>query len=189
MIDSASDLVTVARALNAAGVSAAPVGPLRAVSIYTDDEYENYDLDVIGPRQRLRLVAALTDAGFEHVSGSELSHGEIRLRFPRTVGILGADPIGPARAVVEQGDAIALLTPTQAALLLLAGIGAPASDVAQRLADLAFEQPLNIGKIVQWTHRAGTLGAFQAMREEIESRQVEGIAQRRAGTFRSGLPQ
>jgi hypothetical protein len=185
----ASALVRVARALNAAEVSAAPIDPLRAVSIYTDDEYENYDLDVIGPRQRLKLIDALRAAGFEHVSGSELRHGDLRLRFPRTVGILGADPVGPARSLVEEGGAIALLTPTQVALLLIGGAGDEAEGTAgQLLADLAFEQPLNIGKIVQWAHRRGTLGAFNAMREEIEARQAAGIAARRAGTFRSGLP-
>jgi hypothetical protein len=62
----------VATILNRAGVSAAPLSWLLALSIYTGEEYENYDLDLIGPSQRRRLVRALEADGFRSISGTRL---------------------------------------------------------------------------------------------------------------------
>jgi hypothetical protein len=186
----------IARILNRAGVSAAPIPSLNALSIFTVDEHENFDLDVIGPRQRRAAAAALTAAGFAHRSGREFRRGNEILRFPRPKRTLGTDPAIEAREVVQERGVIALLTPTQAALLMLyeetvgggGGTALKNDGLAEQLAALAHEQPMNMGKMRQWARPAGLGERLEAMRSAIEASQRRGIEDRRQRRFKTRLP-
>lgn len=179
----------VARVLNRAGISAAPLARLDAISIFDDEEYENYDVDMVSPRRRRRIAAALGEAGFRHRSGRrfEAPEGEPPLLFPKP-GILGTDPSGPPGALLDAGDATVLLTPTQALLLYLLRLGDEPAALVEELSALVWEQPANLDKVRQWARAAGREGAFAAIRGALEQAQAEGIALRRRREFRSRLP-
>ena len=180
----------IARVLNRGGVSAAPLRRLALLSIFDDDEYENYDFDLVPPRRRLRIASLLTAAGFRQISGRRLAapDGGAPVVFPKP-GILGSDPSRPAEELLSRGDAVILVTPTQALLLYLHRFGRQsAGALADELAGLVWEQPANLDKVGEWSRAAGLGRAFSRLRGDLNRAQAEGIELRRRRRFRSRLP-
>ena len=182
MTDSDLDHRTsIARILNRGGVSAAPLSRLSLISIFDDEEYENYDFDLVSPRRRLRLAAVLTDAGFRQTSGRvfEAPEGGDPVVFPKP-GILGTDPSRPVLDLLAGGGAIVLVTPTQALLLVLHRLGdQPPSELADELNALVWEQPANLDKVEEWARAAGLGRTFLELRPALERAQSEGVELRR----------
>lgn len=182
--------VEIARLLNRGGVSAAPLRRLNAISIFDDEEYENYDVDLISPRRRRRISAALTAAGFRQTSGSTIEAPEagLPLVFPKP-GILGSDPSRPAADLLSAGHAVVLVTPTQALLLYLHRFGDdPAPALVDELTRLVWEQPANLDKVAEWARAAGLGRTFARLRGRLAESQAEGVDLRRRRVFRSQLP-
>ena len=180
----------IARLLNRGGVSAAPLRQLAAISIFDDEEYENYDFDLVSPRQRSSIAAVLKEAGFRQVSGRTLlaPNGGKPIVFPKP-GILGTDPSRPADVLLSQNHSVVLVTPTQALLLYLHHFGREdASGLREELNALVWEQPANLDKVREWARPAGLGRAFLTLRSELEGAQAEGIDLRRRHLFRSRLP-
>ena len=105
----------------------------------------------------------------------------LRLGTARTTG--SAKTPGTIAAVCG----LALLTPTQTALLLLRE-DPDAPLLESQLGDLAYEQPLNLDKVAQWARTTGHAGHFARVRQHVERRQREGVRLRRRGRFVSALP-
>ncbi len=181
--------VEIARALNRGGVSAAPLARLALVSIFDDDEYENYDIDFVSPRRRLRIAKLLKGAGFRQTSGSSFAapKGDDPIVLPKP-GILGTDPSRPAGELLARGGAVVLVTPTQALLLYLHRFGDRLPEHAEELRNLVWEQPANLEKVRDWARAAGKDHIFARLRGKLEEAQAEGIELRRARRFRSRLP-
>ena len=181
--------IEIARRLGAGGVSAAPLDRLDAISIFDDDEYENYDVDLVSPRRRRSIVAVLAEAGFRQRSGSTIEAPDDgkRLVFPRP-GILGSDPSQPAGDLLSAGGAVVLVTPTQALLLYLHRFGDDGDALAGELTRLVWEQPANLDKVADWARAAGRGRTFARLRRRLEPSQAEGIDLRRRRLFRSRLP-
>ncbi|MEM7586265.1 MAG: hypothetical protein AAF560_22930 [Acidobacteriota bacterium] len=182
--------VEIARLLNRGGVSAAPLRRLDVISIYDDDEYENYDFDLVSPRRRLKIAALLTEAGYRQKSGSKIvaPDGGPPVLIPKP-GILGSDPSRPAEALLSKGNGVVVATPTQAVLLYLHHFGREDDTaVADELTGLVWEQPANLDKVQDWARAAGLAGTFARLRNRLETSQAEGIDLRRRKRFRSKLP-
>lgn len=182
--------VAVVRPLNRGGVSAAPLVELPLVSIFDDDEYENYDFDVIPPRRRLKIASLLAEAGYRQTSGRtiESADGSLRLAFPKP-GILGSDPSRPVDELLNQADAMTMVTPTQALLLYLRHLpSCPLAELIDELRGLVWEQPANLDKVGDWARAAGQGSRFAAFRPELAQAQAEGIELRRERRFESRLP-
>lgn len=182
--------VEIARPLNRAKVSAAPLQRLPLVSIFDDEEYENYDFDLIAPLRRLRIGKELKALGFRQVSGSTFESKEraFQVVIPKP-GILGSDPSKPADLQLQKGGAVVLVTPTQALLLYLYRLGPETyPETTEELAHLVWEQPANFEKVAQWARPAGLLGAFSQLRKNLQPYQTEGIDLRRRRKFQSRLP-
>ncbi|MEM7355903.1 MAG: hypothetical protein AAF657_34120 [Acidobacteriota bacterium] len=182
--------IEVARRLNRGGVSAAPLSRLPLLSIFDDDEYENYDFDVVSPRRRLRIGKILTADGFRQASGSRIEspNGGAPILFPKP-GILGSDPSRPAADLLARGGGIIVVTPTQALLLYLHRFGPEtASTDEPELTRLVWEQPANLDKVHEWARAAGHEVPFSKLRPALTEAQAEGIDLRRRQIFRSQLP-
>ncbi len=180
----------IARRLNRGDLSAAPLRRLSAVSIFDDEEYENYDLDLISPLRRLKIAALLTGAGFRQTSGRRFAapEGGAPVVFPKP-GILGSDPSRPADELLERGGTVVLVTPTQALLLYLHRFGHPSAEtLAEELTELVWEQPANLDKVEDWARAGGTGSTFSRLRRRLEDAQAEGVDLRRRRQFKSRLP-
>lgn len=181
------DLIDIARCLDRKGLSAVPVPRLSVISFYDDDFYENYDVDLLSPRRRLAIAAALAEVGIRLVSGRgfESADGSVNLRIPR-LGLLGGDPLRPVREMFSDSGVVGLLTPTQTLLLYLERcrdrLDAQAGD---ELVGLVREQPANLDRVAQWTRRTEQGVGFRRLRPRLEAAQAAGIELRRRRHVRS----
>ncbi|MEM7164180.1 MAG: hypothetical protein AAF581_01875 [Planctomycetota bacterium] len=186
----AEPAVETARLLNRGDISAAPLRRLPVISIFDDEHYENYDVDVIGPFSRRRIVKVLERAGYRLARGTILEAPDgPQVVFPK-LGILGSDPVRPVEDLLAQGGSIVLVTPTQALLLYFQRYSEEGADsLAPELGDLVFEQPANLDKICDRLRRQELPArVFQQLGGQLAARQAEGTALRRDRRFRSRLP-
>ncbi len=182
--------IEIARTLNRADVSAAPLVRLDAISIFDDEWYENYDHDAIGPRQRWRLAKALKAAGFHHRSGRRFDAPDDGppVLFPRP-GMLGTDPSRPADELLQRAEGIVLVTPTQALLLLLHRFGDQGPEaLREELVALVWDQPANLDKAHDWLRASARAKPLTALRNTLAETQAEGTRLRRQRRFVSKLP-
>ena len=184
------EAVDVCRHLNRRSMSAFPTRSLPLISLGNDDEYENYDYDVIGPRQRKKLLTILEDSGFKLRSARELVSIEGTtppLRFPRPNGTLGVDPSGSVLNEISSGGVV-WATPTQTVLCLLHQSGGECdADLENELVHLVREQPANLGRIKQCARSAGFHSVSELLKRMARA-QAEGIELRKRREFRSELP-
>lgn len=183
------DLVEIARWLNRERVSAAPCPWLHGISIFVDEHYENYDYDLIGPRDRKRIAAILSENGFEQQNSRVFVSSRGRIEFPKPTRSLASDPGEEIERVIDAGESIALATPTQVLLTTWRREGPHLSD--ERRADLLAlvrEQPANLDKVRDWLRRTDRKQAYGRLYPRLEAAQREGFDLRRRGAFRSQLP-
>jgi hypothetical protein len=179
----------IARLLNSQRLSAAPCPWLSAISIFVDEEYENYDYDMIGPRTRRSLIDILSTSGYRLASGNALEGPAGRLEFPRPTRTLGGDPAAEFERVVDGPADVAFGTPTQILLATWRREGPKLSpERKDDLIALVYEQPANLDKIADWLRRTDRLADFRALLPRIRATQREGTGLRTRGAFRSRLP-
>lgn len=172
----------VAELLEEAEIDARASGVLPLVTVFVGDEYENYDLDLMPPKVRLRALATLREAGFEARSGHLLVRAAdgLRVRFPRPVRNLGSDPSDATRVLLREEDSVGLATPTQSLLAMLHvrhEHWGPAEAAEARA--LVRRHPANLPKIKDWARAAGFGELFDGMIEELREIQREAIRERR----------
>ena len=183
------DIDEVSRWLNRDGLSAAPCAWLRAVSIFVDEDYENYDYDVIGPRARSRISRVLEQHGFRQLTGREFMGPLGRIEFPRPNRTLSSDPVAELELVLQRGAGAVFATPTQILLATWRRDGPELSaGRGSDLVALVREQPANLDKVRDWLRRTESEPDFKRLRPQLASAQEEGFEQRRKGIFHSRLP-
>jgi hypothetical protein len=162
---------------------------LRSISVFVDEEYENFDYDVIGPRDRLRIARVLEGHGFRQRTGREFVGPLGKIEFPRPSRTLGSDPATELEQVLDRGAAAAFATPTQILLATWRRDGPELSDSRRsELLVLVREQPANLEKVRDWLRRTDRGPDFQLLLPRLVTAQREGFEQRRKGIFRSQLP-
>jgi hypothetical protein len=175
--------------LNRAGLSAAPCQWLRAISVFVDEEYENYDYDLIGPRDRLRIAGVLEEHGYRQLTGREFEGPTGTIEFPRPSRTLASDPASELERVLDLGADAVFATPTQIVLTTWRRDGPELADSRRsELLALVREQPANLDKVRDWLRRTDRGPDFELLRPQLLAAQREGFEQRRKGTFRSRLP-
>ena len=179
----------IARWLNREKLSAAPCAWLSAISIFVDEDYENFDYDIIGPRARKTVARVLGKHGFRQASGRVFESRDARIEFPHPTRSLASDPAAELEAILERGTAAAFATPTQVLLATWRREGPRLSDARQEdLIALVREQPANLDKVRDWLRRTECAADFARCRTRLVAAQEEGSEQRRRGEFRSRLP-
>jgi len=183
------DVVEISRWLNQNRLSAAPCPWLRAVSIFVDERYENYDYDIIGPRARLRIAEVLQAYDFQQLSGRVFEGPLGRIEFPRPSRSLASDPSEEFEQVVDGSVDGVFATPTQILLTTWRREGPELAPSRQQdLFKLVREQPANLDKIRDWLRRTPCLADFQRFRPQLEAAQEQGLHERRRATFQTHLP-
>lgn len=184
--------ITAARCLNQSGVRALPLRASRVIALMDDTVYENFDYDVLGPKSRQALRIALEAEGWRARRASLFEHDDypdVDLIVPKANSILGSNPATPVLTALKHPDAIALTTPTQAALALLHQCGDRWDEAAQaELEFLVLELPANLDKTADWVGDWSLRSLFSQLRPRLEMLQSHGIRERKERSFRSRLP-
>ena len=179
----------IARWLNQDGMSAAPCAWLNAISIFVDEEYENFDYDLIGPRDRLRIARVLEEHGYRQRTGREFEGPLGRVEFPRPSRTLASNPASELEQVLDRGAGAVFATPTQILLATWRREGPSLSEARRtELLALVREQPANLDKIREWLRRTDRGPDFELALPQLKAAQREGFELRRKGAFRSQLP-
>lgn len=182
-------IVEVARWLASRGINAVPCAWLSAISIFVDEHYENYDYDLIGPRERLRIARVLREHGFRQRNGRVFEGPLGRLEFPRPTRSLASDPAHELERVINRNAGAAFATPTQVVLITWRREGSHLSESRfHELLALLREQPANLDKVRDWLRRTGSEADFRQRRPQLARAQEEGFQLRRRGDFRSASP-
>lgn len=183
------NIVEIAGWLNQSGVSAAPCPWLPAISIFVDEHYENYDYDMIGPKERRQISRALLDREFRQVGGRVFEGPLGRIEFPRPTRTLATDPVEELERVLDRGAGSVFATPTQVLLTTWRQEGPRLTSARQAaLIELVREQPANLDKVRDWLRRTECATDFARCRPQLAAAQQEGFELRRTGRFRSRLP-
>jgi hypothetical protein len=180
------DLDTIAGHLRRRHVGAVACPWLHAVSVYVDDFYDNFDYDIIGPRSRMRIAAALKDIGYRQSSGRRFENGPDMVEFPPPTRTLASDPGLEFERTMQRAPGAVLATPTQILLTTWRQEGPVLTEHRQAaLLDLVFEQPANLDKVHDWLRRTDAALDFRRAKPALATRQAEGITRRRRGRIRT----
>jgi hypothetical protein len=183
------DLVEIARWLNRQGISAAPCQWLSALSIFGHEHYENFDYDLIGPRDRLAIAKVLEGHGYRQESGRSFAGPGGRIEFPKPPRLLSSDPVAELENSRRGGADVVVATPTQVLLSTWRHEGPePSRERLDQLLELVSEQPANLDKVGDWLRRTPGEAAYNRFKAELAAVQEEGFQLRRTGRFRSMLP-
>jgi hypothetical protein len=180
------DLDNIARTLRRRHVIAHPCPWLQAVSVFVDEQYDNFDYDIIGPRARLKIAAALKELGFDQKSGRRFEKGDDVVEFPPPTRTLASDPGIEFERTMQRAPGAVLATPTQILLTTWRHEGPVLAEHRRNaLLDLVFEQPANLDKVHDWLRRTDSALDFRRFKPALAARQAEGTQRRRQGRMRS----
>jgi hypothetical protein len=170
----------LARWLSEAEVDAVACPWLPCVSLFTDEWYENFDYDLIGPKVRLKIARVLEERGLRQRRGTLFEGPQGRVELPRTTRTLASDPAYELERVVDRGTSMALATPTQVVLMTWRRDGPDlAPERLDQLLALVRQHPANLDKVGDWLRRTPCRAPFAASYPALAAAQQEGIEQRR----------
>lgn len=169
-LDSLEELAAVVcSALEKAGFSAVLTGGA-VVSIYSENEYASFDLDIISNASRNALDRTMDDLGFTRGTGRHYEHpdSQLMVEFPRgPVQIGNQTPKRFARRHTTQG-VLCLLTPTDAIKDRLASyIHWNDPQALDQAAAIARRQQFNPQAVRQFCRQEGRATAFDHFNNRI----------------------
>ncbi len=187
--------------INQKGLSFFPLTRINAVSIYTADFYENYDYDIVLPRQREKLVNILKQFDFKQVSGRVITNKDksVTFEFAKPNFTLGDDPAEKTARLLQartenQSNSLVVITPTQALLIYLKQFYDPVkleletnapTPFIDEMSALLYEQPANLDKVREWLGPSQKDDLFVMLKLKLRQAQRQGIEDRREFKFRS----
>ena len=123
-----------------------PLGPspkLKMIAIAEDDLYSSFEYDIVGPKARKYLRKELLDLGFSSKGSREFIHRDtnLKIRFPKPQGVLGAHPCDLIRSELDQADAWIVVTPTECILTLFAVDNDKSRVTKDELLEFVFKFP------------------------------------------------
>ena len=159
----------VCGALERAGFTAVLTGGA-VVSIYSENEYASFDLDIISNASRAALDRTMNDLGFSRGAGRHYEHpdSQLMVEFPRgPVQIGQKTPKRFARRQTTQG-VLCLLTPSDAIKDRLASyIHWNDPQALEQAAAIARRQPFNAQAVRRFCRQEGRAAAFDHFNNRI----------------------
>ena len=122
---------------------------LQLISVFDDLKYDRADLDIVSGPMRLRALEKLQPLGFTQTSGSvfENKAADIRCILPK-FRALGASPFDATRDVHRREQDYFILTPTQAACLIVNS--QPLGKAVELLEALVIKHPVNLLRLFDY---------------------------------------
>jgi hypothetical protein len=145
------------------GMSATLVGGA-VVSLYTNNQYESYDLDFISSDDQKQITAVMLDLGFKKV-GKNFEHPETPLfvEFPSgPIAIGNQVPVQPEGSIKTGKTTITLLSPTQCVMdRLAAWYHWNDTQSLEQAVLVSQSQPIKIAAIKKWSEAEGEIEKFE----------------------------
>lgn len=155
---------------------------LRTFSVFDDLKYDRSDLDMVSGPMRRHAVAKLEPLGFKQVTGSILENRDedVQVLLPK-FRALGASPFDATRDSIRRAQDYFLLTPTQAACLIINTY--PTETAVEKIKTLIVKHPINLLRILDFLERNDVHQAFKnaighlryVQRRAVESEPLRGM--------------
>lgn len=161
----------VSEALEAARIDAVLSGG-SVVTIYTENEYESFDLDFVTNERIDRLENVMKVLGFERGPGRHFEHPNSRyyVEFPAGPLAVGDQPVEDTARLLTSTGTIRILTPTQCVMDRLAAFyhwkDRQALDQALMVAR---RHDIDRIAIERWSMREGHDGGFGEFRRRLQA--------------------
>jgi len=141
------------------------------VSIYTENQYESYDLDFVSPDSHGDLVLAMKKIGFK-IKGRYFIHPETAflVEFPGTTLIIGDEYQSTYHSITFEEKSLKLMSPTQSIMDRLAAFyhwnDRGSLDQAVMITG---SQPFSLRKVKSWSEKEGEVEKFMVFEKLINS--------------------
>jgi hypothetical protein len=159
----------ICQALRDAGIDAFLSGGA-VVSIYSENEFESFDLDFVSFGDRARIDAVMKGLGFSRKKSRLYQHPQSNymVEFPGVALQIGDEPIKEFAERVIGGKTLKLLTPTDCVKDRLAAyIHWNDRQGLEQAAVVALKYPCNIRAIEKFCEKEGSTPAFSALMDRI----------------------
>lgn len=150
------------------GISAVLTGGA-VVSIYTNNEYESYDLDFITEASLKQIEKVLVGLGFKR-DKKYFVHPQTKyfIDFPSPPLVIGNEPVKEWDTLKSNEGRLYILTPTQSVMDRLAAYyhwnDLQSLDQAVMIAS---KHPIKLSKVKEWSKREGALEKFNKFKQEL----------------------
>ena len=165
---------TVCQALRDNGIDAFLSGGA-VVSIYSDNEFESFDLDFVSFGDRNKIDTIMRSLGFSRTRSRLYQHPDspYMVEFPGVALQIGNEPIKDFSERVVDGNTLRLLTPTDCVKDRLAAyIHWGDLQGIEQAALVASRHPCKFRKIEEFCLREGSANAFARFKSRIEELSV-----------------
>lgn len=152
----------VSDALTTAGLNAVLSGG-SVVSVYSDNEYQSYDLDFVTSESTKDLIEVMKKLGFVRKSKRHFEHPDSKylVEFPPAPLAIGNEPVKDWAKLKTKHGTIQILTPTQCVMDRLAAFyhwnDRQALDQAIMV---AARQDIQLEKVEKWSKEEGNAAKF-----------------------------
>jgi hypothetical protein len=161
----------VSEALESAGLDAVLSGG-SVVTIYSDNEYESFDLDFVTTERMNRIEDAMASIGYQRASGRHFEHPSSRylVEFPAGPLSVGDEVLRDTGRVTTLVGTIRLLTPTQCVMDRLASYyhWHDPQGLEQALM-VAMRQVVDLEGLQSWSVREGNTADFEQFKRRLDA--------------------
>jgi hypothetical protein len=145
------------------------------VSIYSDNQYESYDLDYVSSASIKDISEALSKIGFKREKGRHFVHKNTKyfVEFLNPPLVIGDELVNKNNKIKLKNKTLYLLTPTYCVMDRLASFfyWNDKQCLAQALM-VAKKQKVNLSKIKHWSKKEGMLEKFDVFYEKLRKDEV-----------------
>ncbi len=139
------------------------------VSLYTENEYESYDLDFITHSSISNITSSLLKIGFRRTKGRYYVHPDTDyfVEFPSPPVAVGQKPLKEFNEIKTDSGYLKLLTPTQCVMDRLAAFyhWNDLQSLEQAVLVVKFHK-IEFGEVEDWSRAEGMLEKYEQFREE-----------------------
>ena len=159
----------VCHELNKAGINAFLSGGA-VVTIYSENEYQSYDLDFISHGNFNKITEVMLRLGFSREKGRHFIHPRSKffVEFPGIAASVGDEPITEFGEIRTKAGTLKLLTPTHCVMDRLSAYYHWKDEQGLEQAILvANAKPISIEQIREWSKREGKTDHFKEFERRL----------------------
>lgn len=140
------------------------------VTIYSENEYQSFDLDFVSHGDFKKITDVMERLGFTREKGRHFIHpaSDFFVEFPGTAATVGDEPIREFDEIRTKAGVLKLLTPTYCVMDRLSAFYHWKDEQSLEQAVLvAKAKPVNLKRIREWSAREGMIPKFEIFERRL----------------------
>jgi hypothetical protein len=144
------------------------------VTIYSENEYQSYDLDFVSFGDFKKITEVMKALGFSREKGRHFIHpeSEFFVEFPGTAATVGDEPVREFNEIKTPAGVLKLLTPTYCVMDRLSAYYHWKDEQSLEQAVLvAKAKPIVLQRVREWSAREGMAEKFKEFEKRLGKKQ------------------